>query len=170
GASLPPATQPPPPPHLVHRVVGVLHDVELVIHDAASGNPLLQAQPERCPHVHAGRLDASPLAASQLRSEELVQRLLLSFLAEPQRLAGLQIAHYGKELVALSPVNLIYTHLPQRRFSPPFPPSLPIAQIHRPPRAFCPSAPPRPLSPPCSLTRLAHALLEPPAERRLAGQ
>jgi DNA polymerase/3'-5' exonuclease PolX len=43
------------PPHFVDGLVGVLHDVELVIHDATAGSPLLNAQPERFPHVHARR-------------------------------------------------------------------------------------------------------------------
>ena len=63
-------------------------DVELVIDDAAAWSPLLQAEPERLPHVHARRLDPLPLSADQLATKEFVQRLLLPFLAKPQRLAG----------------------------------------------------------------------------------
>jgi hypothetical protein len=85
---------------------------------AASWNPLLHTQPEGFPHSHAGRLDASSLAASQLRSEEFVQRLLLAFLAKPQRLAGLQITHCRQKFIALPAVKLIHTHLPERRLTP----------------------------------------------------
>src|SRR4029077_351221 len=84
---LPPFAEELRSPHLVHSVVSVLDDVELVMNDAAYWNPFLHTQPERLPHVHAGRLDASSLTAPNLRSEELVQRLLLPFLAKPQRLA-----------------------------------------------------------------------------------
>jgi hypothetical protein len=105
-------------PDLFYRVVGVLDDMEFVIDDTASRNPLLDTQPKRFPHVHAARFDASALSASQLRSEELVQRLLLPFLAKPQGLAGLQIAHYRKKFVVLPPVNLIHTHLPESWLAP----------------------------------------------------
>src|SRR5579862_8763438 len=103
--------------------------MEFVIDDTASGSPLFDTQPERFPHVHAARFDASALSASQLRSEELVQRLLLPFLAKPQGLASLQIAHDGKKLVVLSPINLIHTHLSERRLTPRCRPSLQVAQI-----------------------------------------
>src|SRR5258707_15517220 len=98
-------------PHLIHRVVGVLDDVELVIDDAARGSPLLDAETERLPHIYADRLDAFALPAPQLSSEEFVQRLFLPFLPHPQWLAGLQIAHHGEKLVFLPPVNLVHSHL-----------------------------------------------------------
>jgi hypothetical protein len=69
--------------NLVHRIVGVLEDVELVGYDAASRNPLRHTQPERLPHVHTGGLDAYALPASELRPEVLVQRLLLPLLPKP---------------------------------------------------------------------------------------
>jgi hypothetical protein len=47
-------------PHFVYGIVGMLDDVELVVHDLALWRPLLNAQPERFPHVHARRLN--PLA------------------------------------------------------------------------------------------------------------
>jgi hypothetical protein len=56
----------------------MLHDVELVIHDPALRQPLLDALPERLPHVHTGRPDRAPLKGAQLLLEELVQRLLSS--------------------------------------------------------------------------------------------
>ncbi len=71
------------PPHLVHRIVGVLDDVELVVYDAACRNPLLNTAPERLPHVHTSGLDALPLPASELRPEVLVQGLLLPLLPKP---------------------------------------------------------------------------------------
>jgi hypothetical protein len=39
------------------------------------------------PHVHTRCLDPFSLATDQLASKEIVQRFLLPFLAEPQRLA-----------------------------------------------------------------------------------
>src|SRR5580658_8445353 len=57
------------PPHLVHRVVGMLDNVELVIYDAAGWSPLLNAQPKRFPHVHAGRRDAFTLPSAELPPE-----------------------------------------------------------------------------------------------------
>src|ERR1019366_2774909 len=72
------------PPHLVDGLIDVLQDVELVIDDLALRRPLLDAQPERLPHVHARRLNPPPLPTPQLATKELIQRLLLPFLAEPQ--------------------------------------------------------------------------------------
>src|SRR5256885_7630890 len=57
------------PPHFVHRIVGVLDDVELVVYDAAPRSPLLNTQPERLPHVHASRLDRK---STRLNSSHLV--------------------------------------------------------------------------------------------------
>src|SRR5437763_6862601 len=152
------------------RVVGVLENVELVINDAASRNPLRHTEPERFPHVHAGRLNAFALTAAQLRSEELVQRFLLPLLAKPQWLAGLQIAHYGKKLVDLPPINLIYAHLPERRRTSRCHPSLQTAQVDRPHRALCQTTPPRHFSRRSTFTCLSDCILEPLAERRLTRQ
>src|SRR6266496_6635985 len=82
-AHLPPFTEELRPPHFVHRIVGVLDDVELVVYDAARRSPVLNAEPERIPHVHTGSLDAFALPASELRPEILVQRLLLALLPKP---------------------------------------------------------------------------------------
>src|SRR5262249_2539288 len=102
------------PPHFIHRVVGVLDDVELVIDDAAAWSPLLQAEPERLPHVDARRLDPFPLPADQLATKEIIQRLLLPFPAKPQWLGRLQIAHYREKLALLAPVDFVHPHLSQR--------------------------------------------------------
>src|ERR1700728_685049 len=76
-AHLPPFAEELCPPHFVHRIVGVLDNVELVVHDATLPSPLLNTEPERLPHVHAGRLDALALPSAELGREILVQRLLL---------------------------------------------------------------------------------------------
>src|SRR6516165_1164257 len=103
GQILPSAQQQPPLPpdeppllwslpeelrlsHLIDRIIGVLQDMELVVHDLALRHPLFNAFAEWLPHVHTRRLNSFPLPAVQLGTEELVQRLLLSLPAEPQRL------------------------------------------------------------------------------------
>jgi hypothetical protein len=43
----------------------------------------------RAPHIHASRLDALPLAGTELRFEKLIEGFLLAVRSEPQRLAGL---------------------------------------------------------------------------------
>jgi hypothetical protein len=70
---------------------------------------LLNAFPERLPHVYAGRLDPLPLPGGQLATKEFIQRLLLPRFAKPQRLAGFQIAHH-RELALPGPLN--YTEGP----------------------------------------------------------
>src|SRR5260370_13685275 len=110
-AHFPPFTEELGPPHLVHRVVGVLDNVELVIDDAAPWNPLLQAEPEGLPHIDARRLDPFPLPADQLPPKEIFHRLLLPLPAKPQWLRRLQIAHYRKELALLAPVDFVHPHL-----------------------------------------------------------
>src|SRR5262252_7041279 len=131
-AHLPPLAEKLCSPHLIHRVVGVLEDVELVIDYAAPRHPLLQAETKRLPHIYAGRLDAFPLPASQLSSEVFVQRLFLPFPSHPQGLAGFQIAHYSEKLVLLSPVNLIHSHLLERRLAAMLVPPLEVAHVDSP--------------------------------------
>src|SRR5664280_511334 len=104
---LPPLAEELCPPHLVHRIVGVLDDVELVVYDAARRSPLLNTEPERLPHVHAGGLDAFALPASELGPEILVQRFLLPLLPNPERLAGFQITHYRQKFIVFAPVDLV---------------------------------------------------------------
>jgi len=48
-------------PHFVHRLIGVLHDMELVEDDLALRQPLQNALGEGLPHIHARRLDQAPL-------------------------------------------------------------------------------------------------------------
>lgn len=48
-------------PHFVDGVIGVVDDVELVVPDFALRRPLLNAQPKRLLHVHAGGLNAFAL-------------------------------------------------------------------------------------------------------------
>jgi len=67
-------------------------------------------------------------------------------------------------------VNLVYSHLPQRRFVPPCRPALQIAQVDRP---HCARRQPELLGYSTrrrALARLPHCILEPLAERGLARQ
>ena len=99
------------PPNLVDGVVGMLHDMKLVVDDLALRRPCFDAQPERLPHVYAYRLHPFPLPAHQLAAKEIIQRLLFPLPAKPQRLGGLQIAHHREELALLAPVDFVYPHL-----------------------------------------------------------
>src|SRR6202050_1745040 len=108
----------------------MLQNVKLVIDDLALRRPLCEAQPERLPHVYAGGLDPFPLAADQLAPKEIIQRLPLPLLAEPQRFGRLQIAHHGEKLTLLAPVYLIDPHLPQRGLLPRRLPALQVAQVN----------------------------------------
>jgi hypothetical protein len=58
------------------------------------------AQPARLPHSD---LDPTPLPSAELGLEKSVQALLLPFLPEPQRFAGLQVAHHYPLPIPLSP-------------------------------------------------------------------
>jgi hypothetical protein len=51
------------PPHFIDGFVGVLQNVELVIHDPAVHCPLGNTVSEWAPHIHARRRDALPLVA-----------------------------------------------------------------------------------------------------------
>src|ERR1700720_4203412 len=107
------------PPYFINSLVGMLHDVELVIDDAAAGSPLLDAQPKRLPHIYARHLDACSLPGAQFCIEELVQGLLLPLPPEPQRFTALQVARDGQEFLLLPQMDLIHSQLPQRRFVSP---------------------------------------------------
>src|ERR1035441_4836547 len=157
-------------PYFIDRVIGMLHDMELVVDDLALRRPLLDAQPERLPHVYTHRRNAFPLPADQLGAEILIQRLLLPLFAKPQRLAGFQIAHHGQELVFLAPIDLIDTHLPQRRLPPLGIPSLQVPQIDGSDRALRQPHSSRYLARRRTLTRLADGVLKTLAEGRLARQ
>ena len=61
--------------------------------------------------------------------EKLVQRFLLPFPSKPQRLGGFQVAYHRQEFLLLPQVNLIDTHLPQRRLPPSRRPSLQVSQV-----------------------------------------
>src|ERR1019366_7259108 len=123
------------PAYFLHCCSRMLHDVELVIHDPALRQPLLDALPERLPHIHTASSDRIALEAAQLLPEELVQRFFLPFPPEPQRLSGLQVAHHGEELLFLPQMNLVKAHLPQGRLSSRLRPALQIAKIDGSPRA-----------------------------------
>src|SRR5580700_584374 len=96
------------PTHFIDGLVGVLHDVELVIDDATAGSPLFDAQPVGFPHIHARRCNPLPLASTQLALKEFIQGFFLPFPAEPYWLAAFQIAHHGDELLLFPQVDFIY--------------------------------------------------------------
>src|ERR1700745_3155213 len=73
------------PAHLINGLVGVLHDMELVIDDPAIRCVLLDAQSKRLPHIHTRRGDPHALMGTQFAHEELVERFLLPLPAKPQR-------------------------------------------------------------------------------------
>src|SRR5579885_267445 len=158
------------PSHLVHGLAGVLHDVKLVVHDAALGRPTEDARRVWLPHVHTRRRDPAPLQGAQFRSEELVELLLLAVRTKPQRLARLQIAHHRQELLRLSHVDLIHAHLPQHRLFPSLRPPLQIPLIDRPHRPRRQSKLARHLPRRSRLARQAHGIFEVLAEWRLARQ
>jgi hypothetical protein len=99
------------PPHFINGLVGMLQNVELVIHDPAVHSPLGHAVREWPPHIHARRRDALPLGFTPLRSKKLIERFLLAILPEPHRFAGLPVADHGDELPLLAEVDLVHTHL-----------------------------------------------------------
>ena len=63
-------------------------------------------------HISTQAAVIRPLHRAQLRPEKLVQRFLLAVLANPKRLARLQIAHHRQKLLRLSQIDLIHAHLP----------------------------------------------------------
>src|SRR5450432_1565935 len=144
--------------------------MKLVVHDLALGRPLLNAQPERIPHVYAYRLQPFPLPADQLATKEIIQRLLLALPAKPQRLARFQIAYHRQELALLAPVDFVHSHLSQREPPPLRFPSFQIPQIHGSYRALRQSRPSCHLTCRRALARLPHDFLEALAERRLGRQ
>src|ERR1700723_2841928 len=117
------------PPHFVHRLAGMLQNVKLVVHDPALRYPLLQALSERFPHVHTRRSNRTSLKRTQMFLEELVQRLLLPLPSEPLRFSGLQIAHHRQKLLLLPQIDLIHSHLAQRRLPSPLRPPSQIAHV-----------------------------------------
>src|SRR5512138_394691 len=119
-----------------------------------------------CPRTRP-RFAAAP---AQLLFEEAVQRLFLTISAEPQRLAGFQIARHRQELLLLAEMDFIDAQLPQRR---PFPlrrPALEITQIDGSHRTLGEPEPARHLPRRRSLARLSHRLFEAFAERCFARQ
>src|SRR5471030_265370 len=118
-----------------------------------------------CPHTPPR---SSSYATYQLAAKEIVQRLLLPLLAEPQRLARLQIAHHRQKLILLTLIDLIDAHLPQRWLPPSGFPSLKVPQIDRPYRALCQPHASGYLPRRRTLARLSHRILESLAVGRLA--
>ncbi len=119
-------------------------------------------------HVHTSSTYCTPLESAQLRLEELIQRFFLPFPPEPQWLARVQIAHHREELLLLPQVDLVYTHLPQRRLPPALRPALQVAHIDGSDRAAGQSKLSRHPSHRRALTGQPHRLFEALAEWRLA--
>src|SRR6202167_5418478 len=157
-------------PNLGHRFVGMLHDVELVVDQATLRNPLLQAQTIGLMHVHTSGPNRTPLKRAELLLEELIQRFLLPFPPEPQRLSCFQIAYHREKLLFLPQIDFIHPHLPQRWLPSSLCPALQIAQIDGSDRAAGQSKLSRHTSPRRTLTRQPHRLFEALAERRLTRQ
>src|SRR5438552_19102039 len=95
----------------------MLQDMELVVDDLAPRRPLLNAQPEGFPHIHARRLNALPLPGHELATKEFIQGLLLPLAAKPQRCARLQIADHRMKPALLAPVDFVDSHLPEWRLA-----------------------------------------------------
>src|SRR5580698_9829708 len=158
------------PAHFVDRPIGVLHDMELVVHDPAVGRPLLNTQPERFPHVDAGSGNPHPLPRAELGPKELIQRLFLSLPPEPYRLDGFQVANHGHELLLLSEEDLVHAHLRQRRFLPRRRPSFQIPEIDGPSGARRQAELTGHLARRGTFTGQPDGVLEALAERRFARQ
>src|SRR6201997_141303 len=131
------------PPYFVHRLAGMLQDVKLVVDDPALRHPLLQALPERFPHVHTRRSNRTSLKCTQVLLEKLIQRLLLPFPTQPQRFSRLQVGHHRQKLLFLPQIDLVDSHLSQRRAASALCPALQIPQIDRPHRTRCQAKLPR---------------------------
>ena len=122
------------------------------------------------PGQHTGGLNAFALPTAQFGPEELVQRFLLPLLAEPQRLAGFQVAHHSEKLVVLSPVDLVHSHLFQCRLAASLVPSFEVTQINPAYRGLRQLESTRHLTHCCALAGFTNNLFKPPAERRLRGK
>src|SRR5580658_3018464 len=121
-------------------------------------------------HVHASGTNRAPLKRTQLLLEELIQRFLLPFPPEPQRLSCFQIAYHRENLLFLPQIDFIHPHLPQRWLPSSLCPALQIAQIDGSDRAAGQSKLSRHTSPRRTLARQPHRLFEALAERRLTRQ
>src|SRR5215813_597393 len=119
---------------------------------------------------NAARLNALTAPPAQLRPEELIRRLPFWVSAEPQRLAGFQIAHYRQKLVALTPGNLTHAHLPQRWVASLCVPSLQTAQIDGPHCTLSQSESPSYLARRCVLACLRHDVLKTLVEGGFTGR
>ena len=87
-------------PHLIDGLVGVLHDVELVVDVPHCGAVLLNAQPVRLPHIDTGRLD--PRLFPRLGSSEKRRQAFPCSGSDPNHSGSpVEIAHHRQELVLL---------------------------------------------------------------------
>jgi hypothetical protein len=62
--------------HFADGFVGVLQNVEFVVHDAAVRSLWFDTVGERPPHIHASRRNALPLTFLQRGSKKRIQRFL----------------------------------------------------------------------------------------------
>lgn len=146
----------------------MLQNVELIVDNLAARSPLLDTQAEGSPHIHTRRLDAFPLPRYQLASEELIQGLLLPFLAEPQRLSGLQVADHREKFALLALVYLVDSHLPQEWLATTGLPTLQVSDVDGSHCTLSQAHAPSHLSCRCAFASFAHLFLEALAVRRLA--
>ena len=119
--------------------------------------------------THAAEIRTA-LARTQLGLKEFIQGLFLPLPAEPDRLAAFQVAHHRDELLLFPQMDFIHAHQLQRGLAPRCRPALQIAQIDGAHRAGRQSESPRHLPSRGALTRLAHGVLKPLAERSFARQ
>src|SRR5215469_6169316 len=121
-------------------------------------------------HVYTSSSNRRTLEGTQLLPQELIESFFLPLASEPQRFAGLQIAHHRQEFVLLPQIDFINSHLPQRRFPPARCPALEIANIDGTHRAGRQPELSGHSAHRCALTRQPHRFFEALAERCFAWQ
>lgn len=70
-------------PHSIHRLIGMLHHMELAKDDLSVRYPLQNALRNWLTHIHAGSLNSAPLHGAQFLGRKLIQRCLLALGAKP---------------------------------------------------------------------------------------
>src|SRR6202040_1088318 len=134
---------------------------------AAPTAPGSNERAHACPRKRHGYIS---LGRALLPLGELGPCFFFPFAPEPQRVTRCQIAHHGEELLLLAQIDLIHSHLPQRRL-PSFPcPALQIAQIDGSHRAAGQPKLSRHTPHRGTLTGQPHSLFEALAKRRFARQ
>jgi hypothetical protein len=118
GAQLRSGTEEDFPAQLVEHLAGELGDVEGVVDDGRvlQASRVVDGVPVRAMHVHRDQSDGRLLLAREAL-EPAFERVFAASFADPERLAGLEVAHDGHELVvervAPSEPLLVHADLPQ---------------------------------------------------------